>query len=385
MRRSLVTLGFVALFAAAAVVWRYSDPAGRPVGQSGAVDSERAAIERVLELTLRESRSGIEEPPGEAPPVPGAALRADSSWRETSETETAPMTPGGALEQLPDGYSTGTYRGPMLRTPLTSVSYPILSSNPAWLNAGSAKGAVLDQAMQSGRGFTFAVLRVRPGTDVQALNRSLVALGSRIEASTGAYVRVRVPVEGSRLDAIAGLPGVLGIGAVPPSIKAEEAFVQEMRSRPASEQLPVYITLMAADPAGEWRHALSELGVVVGAYDRDLLSVTANLPAGVLAQVLAADFVLSVEPVPVVTVTHASSVPVMGADGFRQYDPVREVFTGITGSGVAVGVLDTGLNVSHMDIVHGRASICGANFISDENWDLWLDLHGHGTHVFGTI
>ena len=385
MRRSLVTLGFVALFATAAVVWRYSDPAGRPDGQFGAVDSEQAAIERVLELTLRESRAGSGEPPGEAPSVPGAAQWADLAWRDVSEPETVPMTPGGASEQLPDGYSAGTYHGPMLRAPLTSVADPGPSSNPAWLNAGSAKGAILDQAMRSGRGFTFAVLRVSPGTDLQALNRSLVALGSRIEASTGAYVRVRVPAEGSRLDAIAGLSGVLDIGAVPPSIKAVEAFVQEMRSRPASEQLPVYITLMAADPAGEWRQALSELGVVVGAYDSDLLSYTANLPAGALAQVLAADFVLSVEPVPVVTVAHASSVPVMGADGFRQYDPVGEVFTGITGSGIAVGILDTGLNLSHMDIVHGRASICGANFISDENWDLWLDLHGHGTHVFGTI
>ena len=62
-----------------------------------------------------------------------------------------------------------------------------------------------------------------------------------------------------------------------------------------------------------------------------------------------------------------------------------QCFTGITGSGIAVGVLDTGLNTSHMDIAHGRASICGANFIRDEDWDLWVDMHGHGTHVFGTV
>ena len=142
---------------------------------------------------------------------------------------------------------------------------------------------------------------------------------------------------------------------------------------------------MAPDPAGEWRQALSGLGVVVGAYDTDLRSYTANLPAAALAQVVAADFVMSVEPVPVVTTNHDSAVPVMGVDGFRQYDPVTERFSGITGSGIAVGVLDTGLNTSHMDIAHGRASICGANFVTDENWDLWVDLDAHGTHVFGTI
>ena len=75
----------------------------------------------------------------------------------------------------------------------------------------------------------------------------------------------------------------------------------------------------------------------------------------------------------------------MGVDGFRRYDSATQAFTGIAGSGIAVGVLDTGLNTSHVDIAHGRASICGANFVSGENWDLWLDLGDHGTHVFGTI
>ena len=142
---------------------------------------------------------------------------------------------------------------------------------------------------------------------------------------------------------------------------------------------------MASDSAGEWRQALSGLGVVVGAYDGDLRSYTANLPAAALAQVVAADFVMAVELVPVVTANHDSAVPVMGVDGFRNYDSAMQEFSGITGSGIAVGVLDTGLNTSHVDIAHGRASICGANFVADEDWDLWVDLRGHRTHVFGTI
>ena len=233
--------------------------------------------------------------------------------------------------------------------------------------------------------YSFAVLRVLPGTDLQALNRSLAALNSRIEGSTGEYVRVRVPAERDQLESVAALEGVLGIGAVPPGLKADTVFVREAATLSASEPVPVYITLMAADAAGELRQALTELGVVVGAYDRDLRSYTANMPAAALGPLLAADFVLSVEQVPIVSANHASAVPVMGVDGLRSYDAATATFSGWTGSGVAVGVMDTGLNTGHMDIAHGRSSICGTNFVGGENWDLWLDLRGHGTHVFGTI
>ena len=373
MKKTIALLGVVALFAIAGVVWRFSDPTGESAGQVATVDDEQAAVERTLERTLRDSRTGVEVPPVEAAPV------------DNFPPQTVSPEPGVNTDQSPEDYSTGTYHGPMQRASRTGVAGPDPSPNPAWLDVGPAYDAILGQAAGSGRPFTFAVLRVAAGTDLQVLNRSLAALDSQIEGSTGEYVRIRVPVERGRLEAIAGLDGVLGIGAVPPELKADEAFVQEMLSRSAGEQVPVYITLMAADSAGEWRQALSELGVVVGAYDRDLHSYTVNLPAAALAAVLAADFVLSVEPVPVVTANHDSSVPVMGVDGFRQYDFGPGRFSGITGSGIAVGALDTGLNTNHMDISHGRSSICGASFVSDQEWDLWLDLHGHGTHVFGTI
>ena len=350
-----------------------ADSTLEPAGQADEVDAEQATFERILERTVQESRSGVELPPVEAPPIGVLQPRA------------IPTQPNATTERLPEGYSLGTYHGPMQRAPLTGSSQPDLPPNPEWLDPATAYEAILDQAELSGRAYTFAALRLLPRTNLQTLNQSLVALGAGIEGISGEFARVRVPADRSRLEAIARLPGVLGVGAIPPGIKADEAFVQEMLSRSAGELVPVYITLMAPDPAGEWRQALSGLGVVVGAYDTDLRSYTANLPAAALAQVVAADFVMSVEPVPVVTTNHDSAVPVMGVDGFRQYDPVTERFSGITGSGIAVGVLDTGLNTSHMDIAHGRASICGANFVTDENWDLWVDLDAHGTHVFGTI
>ena len=359
--------------------WRVFEPAGESLEQIREIDPEELVIEQTLQRTLRESRTGDESP------VEIDAPSGDLPPQAVVPTQTGVPAPGPGVDALPEGYTLGAYHGPMQRAPRTRDSEPELSPGPAWLEPGLAPDEILDQAEGAGREFTFAVIRVLPGTDLQALNRSLVALGSRIEGSTGPYVRIRVPAERDRLEAVAGLDGVLGIGAVPPELKADEAFVQEMLARPASDPLPVYITLMGPDTAGEWRRTLSELGVVVGAYDRDLRSYTANLPPSALEAVLASDFVLSLEPIPVVTVNHASAVPVMGADGIRTYDSAMQRFSGITGSGVAVGILDTGLNTSHTDIAYGRRSICGASFVGGEDWDLWLDLHGHGTHVVGTI
>ena len=378
MKKLTILPASIAALVAAGILWRSPDPLPEPGGHAA---SERSALERTVRRTFEESRTGVEMPPVEAPPVGPAA---EMPGRQV---QSAPMPAefNAGMSGLPEGYSLGEYRGRMQRAPRTVGAGPAPGPNPEWLDSASAAGMLLDQAARSGRDYTFAVLRVSQGTDPSALNGLLAPLGARIVGTSGEYARARLPAERGAIESIGTLPGVLGIGAAPPELKAAEAFVQEMLARPASEQVPVYITLMTADPAGEWRRPLAGLGVVAGAYDADLRSYTANMPAAALANILAADFVLSVEPVPEVTVHHDSSVPVMGADGFRKFDAATQEFSGITGAGIAVGVLDTGLNTSHMDIAHGRASICGANFVADEDWDLWVDLGDHGTHVFGTI
>ena len=378
---TLRTLALAALIAAgAAIAWWYADSNREPADRIAAVDAGQAAVERVLERTLRESRTGVEMPPFMAPPANGAAPQ-----NVAAQPQTAADGPGASAALAPEGYSLGTYHGVMQRAPSSGDAVPPPPQNPAWLDPAVAHEALLEQATRAGRDFTFAVLRLGPQTNVQDLDRALGAVGARIEGVTGEYARLRVPAERARLESIVGLPGVLGLGALAPEQKAPEAFVQELRSRGAAEQVGVYITLMGADPAGQWRQALSSLGIVVGAWDSDLRTYTANMPAAALAPAMAADYVMAIEPVPVVRANHATSVPVMGVDGLRQYVPEEGRFTGLTGEGIAVGVLDTGLNTRHMDITHGRQSVCGASFIADEQWDLWLDMHGHGTHVFGTI
>ena len=253
MKKSIAFLTLGSLVVLAWMAVRLTVRPGDVQGPVAAIDAEQAAIDLTLERTRRENRSGIESPLVGAPPVAGSQAP-DAVSPQAASPETATYT-----DQLPDGYSLGAYRGPMQRAPLTGAAGADSSPNPPWLGAAAAPDAILEQAAGSGRPFTFAVLRVRLGTDLQALDRALAALGSRIEGNTGELVRVRVPVERGRLETIAGHDGVLGIGAVPPGLKAGAAFVQELQSRPAGEQAPVYITLMASDPGGEWRQALSDL------------------------------------------------------------------------------------------------------------------------------
>ena len=376
MNKPMVLL-LTALVVVAGLVWFFAGTNHKPAGQTAVVDASQATVDRVLQRTARESQAGVEPPPFTSPGTFVAT--------PPNDAQLSVALPGSKNDSLPDGYSLGTYHGLMRRAPLSRSAEPELPQIPRWLNPAFAPGAILAQATASGREFTFAILLPTPTTHPQDLHRSLATLGARIEGMSGEYARVRVPAERSRLESIARLPEVLGLGVLLPERKIEETFAQELGSRSTGEFIPVFITLMGADSTGEWRQALAELGVVAGAYDSDLRSYTANLPATALRSVLAADFVMTVEPVPVVSANHGSAVPVMGADELRQFESAMERFTGVTGAGIAVGVLDTGLNAQHMDISYGRTSICGASFVMDEGWDLWIDLHGHGTHVFGTI
>ena len=58
----------------------------------------------------------------------------------------------------------------------------------------------------------------------------------------------------------------------------------------------------------------------------------------------------------------------MGADALRAYDGSPGIYSGAVGSSVPIAVMDTGLNINHLDIASHRDSICGANFAYNSGW-----------------
>lgn len=261
-----------------------------------------------------------------------------------------------------------------------------------WLESSTSIETLAARAAEAGRDWSFGWIRLAEDADPNDLERSLQGSGAEIVGSAGSLLRARLPGDESRLQRIAAMPQVDGLGAVPPDRKLPEVFAREVSEAPPQAQMPVFITLMTDDPEGRWRRALEDLGAVVGRFDPDIRVYSANVSRSVLEAIAAADFVLAVEPVGIVEAVHDTAVPAMGADALRRFDGSPGLFAGIGGASVPIAVMDTGLNINHLDIASNRQSICGANFVwfggggpLQESEDLWIDEGGHGTHVTGTV
>ena len=254
-----------------------------------------------------------------------------------------------------------------------------------WLSAPHATDEMLRHARAAGRGWTFAWVQLEANVWAADAKSAIRRHGGEVLGAAGSLMRVRLPAEISRLEAIAALPLVSGMGVAPPASKLR-AFGDEGQM---AGPLPVFITLMADDPEGRWRDALAALGATVGRFDPALRMYVASVDPSALAAIAAADFVAAIEPIDTVRASHDSATPTVGAGAVRRYLQAPGRFSGFGGASVPIGVLDSGLNVNHRDIATGRASICAANFVSVPprrgELDLWVDRLGHGTHVTGTI
>ena len=265
---------------------------------------------------------------------------------------------------------------------------------PGWLDSPDAVSALTRQASDAGRDWSFGWIWLAGDTTHHDLARALAGTGGEIVGASGRLIRARLPSDAARLREIAALDDVDGIGTTPREVKLA-AFSDDPVTDP-SGQTPVYVTLMVDDADGRWRRAMTELGVIVGGYDRVLRVYRANARQDVIEALAAADFVLAVEPIGLVEAVHDTAVPAMGADALRTYNGVPGAFSGSAGASVPIAVMDTGLNINHLDISSHRDSICGANFAYNSGWfgpmgplvedeDLWIDSDGHGTHVTGTV
>ena len=286
----------------------------------------------------------------------------------------------------PEGYAFSSYHE-VTRTPLTADDLASLrkdtTATPEWMARDF--DALADQAAAQGRDWTYGWVKLAEGTDLADLAALLAAQGGEAMGQAGDLVRVRLPGDRSRLDAIASADAVAGIGTVPPNEKITDTLYERALAD-ASEQVPVWITLMEDDPDGAWRRELQGLGAVVGQFDPATRTYAATIPLTSLGPISGADYVQGVESIGRVYKTLATATAVMGADSVRGYDEDAAMFTGTGGASVPIGVLDTGLNIDHLDISSNRRSICGANLIArgdrrEEDQDLWFDFNGHGTAV----
>ena len=295
--------------------------------------------------------------------------------------------------ESPEGYSFPAFSGEMMKgrmTDRTRKAGELAMVGLDWLGPPKSVADLVRQAAQADRPWSYGWIRLAPDATLSTIEAPLSSLGVEVVGSAGGLVRARLPGNQDKLEAIAGLPGVYGVGAMPTGEKLAQSLLEASQTLPAYDRIPVLITLMDGDRDGRWRRALETLGATVGDFDAAIRVYPANVGHEALTAVAAADFVLAVEPVGLARATHDTSVPAMGVDGLRSYVPSDGLFTGITGASVPVGVLDTGLNINHVDIDTNRDSICGANFVAlgdslAEEDDLWVDSFGHGTHVTGTI
>ncbi|MDE0193432.1 MAG: S8 family serine peptidase [Gammaproteobacteria bacterium] len=342
------------------------------VEEEQSVEKDRLAIEEALAQIERDSQNidVAEQSPHRTPtqlakPPPGF--------------EPTPLTDRSATP--PEGYGFVTHhdvkRGPMTEA---DVDRGPAAPTPDWMSSS-------ELAEVAGRDWTFGWIKLADGSTLEELRVALTAQGGAVLGRSGNLLRARVPSDASRLRELADSTAVAGIGAVPADAKMPVSLSERALSG-SRDEVPVWITLMDDDPEGRWRAALADLGAVVGYFDPTIRTYAANLPLDALFSVASADYVLAVEAIGRVVPTLEMASAAMGADALRSYDAATGLFAGIGGASVAVGVMDSGLNVDHRDIGSNRRSICGANFTNlifsrEEDQDLWFDFNGHGTHVAG--
>ena len=372
-------VGALAIFAGTLVVHLSAKtPAATGDGASASKTASDRVIEKAVALIAEESRGARRRPVVEAAPVP----RQDAG---------PPAVNAHRSPTPPDGYSPVGFNGEMAKASIRDPRrrHQQVDDGLDWLRSPTSIETLVAQAAATGRGWSFGWLQLAADTRRADLTRSLGGTGAEIVGSAGRLLRMRLPGDQARLEAIARLPGVDGLGTPPAETKLR-VFDARSPSPPGDhEPTPVFVTLMAADTDGRWRRELAARGAIVGRYDPAIRVYAANVTRSVLDALAAADFVLAVEPIGVVEPSHDTAVPAMGADALRIHGGLPGIFSGSGGASVPIGVMDTGLNVNHPDIAEHRSSICGVNLFwfdpSGNDQDLWADARHHGTHVTGTI
>ena len=379
-------IGILAALGCLAVVIGY---AGFALLTRQAAEPSERAEQAILDAAI--ARIDAESQGTLAPAVSSPALppEAKPSAAGRAAPDAAPELPA---PQPPEGYSFATVETEMAKAPMPEgeLGEPeSIDDGLDWLDAPNAIPALARQAADAGRNWSFGWVRAAHDVRPDAARAALEKLGAQVLGASGRLIRAKLPGDPASLRALSALPEVAGLGAVPKERKLAAAFAEETLAATPHERTPVFITLMTDDRQGRWRRQLEALGAVVGRFDPDIRAYPAHIANMALDPIASQDFVLAVEPIGIVRAAHDTAVPVMGADAVRRHAGSPGLFSGTTGASVPIAVMDTGLNINHLDISTRRESICGANFmyyqLRIDDADLWVDENGHGTHVTSTI
>lgn len=203
-------------------------------------------------------------------------------------------------------------------------------------------------------------------------------LGIEVLGEHGDAYKVKMPADLTVADTAAALPWVVWIGLPPAEVKIDRELSAEIVAGDET-RLPVWINLFDRGSAAlEGR--LVGRGAELGGFDRDLVAFRAEVSADMILDLASEDAVLFIEPMRTARPHHDQSMALIGADF------IRPVAGGggeprFDGSSFAVGVMDSGFDLSHIDLA-GKEG-CGLNFVDDTS--IFEDGYRHGSHVLGSL
>ena len=303
------------------------------------------------------------------------------------ETIAVPITPGAAVapkvipETAADGYQSNSWRQRSHAPGGLSFASGVLPS------ASGLDPALKDHAdglRQQGHQFTYGFVLLRVPLD-EALEQKLAGFGVELLGRHDDHHKARLPV--ASLHPIAALPEVewVGMSAREQKESPELSDLRGSRTSAAvvddATPIPVVINLFEDDAGGNFRRELEAAGVAIGEYDPELYFYRAVASGPVIDRITEMDFVLYVELIGLGSTAHDQSMSVVDADMIRP-GPISYGLTRFSGAPVALGIIDTGVQTNHLDLLD--KGLCGLNFTTDGTSPL-TDNNGHGTHVMATI
>jgi hypothetical protein len=333
--------------------------------------------------------------PQDTPPVIGPDGNPVAPIYETTQKRTRPNTPDSdapaeGFTHGGDGETVGRI-GESLILPLGSkgerIALAFRSGDFAPPAGEKIQPALRLLAAQRAQTFNPASGNTRPVVHALILFSERLSDGMRAQMEAAGILfydfypynayQARIPID--VLDRLEATQAVRWVGMPEPIQKLDPVLLPLMQ-KGGTERVPLYVNLIGDDTTGAARATLQAAGLTVYTYHPELRFYYAEGNPQAIWNALSMDSVLFIEPVPVSTTADTEAQSSVNADRLwggsfdgRPYD----------GRQIKIGVMDSGMNTAHQDFSNLSGGMFGFNRTTEQNW--WNDLHGHGTHVSGTL